>query len=65
MQTNQRPQSLRLRKVTRSHDPDIGNLHVIDYYLTLACAFHASPQFALPRIGRYLDGEEDKDGTYR
>jgi hypothetical protein len=44
---------------------DIGNLHVIDYWLHIACFDYSKPRWAQPRIGRYLDGEEEQKGTYR
>jgi hypothetical protein len=72
MQTHQRPKSLSLRKVTKhATGQDIGSAHVIDYHLWLATRdwldplFRARTSVALPQIGRYLDGEEEREGTYR
>jgi hypothetical protein len=66
MQTPKRPQSLKLRQAARQpRGQDIGNLHIIDWHLAIAARFHNQPQFALPPIGRYLDGEEEQNGTYR
>ena len=50
-------------------EPDIGNLHIVDYWLYLATRplsdFKRIPHYRCPRIGRYLDGEEEREGTYR
>lgn len=40
-------------------------MHVIDYWLHRAARFYENPRFAWPQIGRYLDGEEETEGTYR
>lgn len=64
-----RPQSVKLRQIARQRGAqDIGAMHVIDYWLHLATTDRlVSPntRLVLPRIGRYLDGEEDREGTYR
>jgi len=49
---------------------DVGMSHVVDYYLSLEVAdmarlFRAGARLPLQRIGRYLDGEEEREGTYR
>jgi hypothetical protein len=69
MQTHQRPKSLKLRKVTKhAAGEDIGHLHVIDWWLWRATKDLISPRWydhCASRIGRYLDGEEEREGTYR
>ena len=71
MSQRSRPQGLKLRKVTGMERPareDIGSLHVIDYWLHWATKDLISvPRYgyAAQRIGRYLDGEEEREGTYR
>ena len=72
MPQRSRPQGLKLRKVTgmdsRPRQADVGNLHVIDYWLHWATKDLISvPRYgyATQRIGRYLDGEEEREGTYR
>jgi len=49
---------------------DVGMSHVVDHYLHLEVAdmarrFRASSHLPPQRIGRYLDGEEDREGLYR
>ena len=46
---------------------DVGNFHVIDYWLDGATKgwFAHNPRKLAQRIGRYLDGEEEREGTYR
>lgn len=71
MHPRQRPQSLKLRKVPRpasAQGADIGASHVIDYRLWLATRHSKdfySRRWLDRRIGRYLDGEEETEGTYR
>jgi hypothetical protein len=51
-----------------NYGQDVGNLHVLDYWLHLATKDLVSPSTAgilFSRIGRYLDGEEEQEGTYR
>jgi hypothetical protein len=46
---------------------DVGTAHILDYWLHYAtkdCFAHNPRKLAL-RIGRYLDGEEEREGTYR
>lgn len=56
MQARSRPTSIKLCKVTRGQrEQDIGNLHIIDYWLARACKSlisHAKLS-SQPRIGRY------------
>ena len=50
------------------YDRDVGNLHVIDYWLYWATRSLISPRWyshCTQQIGRYLDGEEEREGTYR
>jgi hypothetical protein len=69
MSQSLRPQSVKLRKVQSQRGPqDIGNLHVIDYWLHRATRSLISPRWydhCQSQIGRYLDGEEEREGTYR
>ncbi len=47
---------------------DVGYLHYGDYALHHAGWFHLlrkRVKSASQRIGRYLDGEEEREGTYR
>jgi len=51
---------------------DVGMSHIVDYYLhleVLACAelyrLRKPNQIRDLRIGRYLDGEEEREGLYR
>jgi hypothetical protein len=67
-----RPQSIQLRKAPSIKDyrQDIGNIHIVDYYLhrevkAIAALYHASIKLPEQRIGRYLDGEEEREGLYR
>lgn len=67
-----RPTRIKLRKVQGQRSgqgQDIGNLHVLDYWLYHATRdhkfFNAHIEFRESRIGRYLDGEEERDGRYR
>lgn len=57
-------------RVIETHDygHDVGYLHRGDYAWYLAERFHLlSPNRQPPtkRIGRYLDGEEEREGLYR
>jgi hypothetical protein len=84
MQTHLRPKSLKLRKAPQpparwftrwghyglvyNYGLDVGNLHILDYWLHHATKDLISlraPAFHDSRIGRYLDGEEEREGTYR
>lgn len=65
-----RPQSVKLRRVSRNPvTQDIGAMHIIDYWLHRACKEYRELGAMLrqreSRIGRYLDGEEETKGTYR
>jgi hypothetical protein len=52
--------------VTYDYAYDVGRLHVLDYWLHHATrSICGEPNVALPSIGRYLDGEEEREGTYR
>lgn len=67
MQARLGPQSIKLRKAPRPAQ-DIGALHIIDWYLHRATKDLISPRWynhIAQRIGRYLDGEEEREGTYR
>jgi hypothetical protein len=47
---------------------DVGTAHILDYWLHRATRnlSSLSPRaMCLPKIGRYLDGEEEREGTYR
>lgn len=70
MPQSKRPARIQLRKAPRTKDygQDVGYLHRGDYALWIA------GHFALLRpgrplrpqsIGRYLDGEEEREGLYR
>lgn len=69
MSQGQRPQGLKLRKVqSQQRSQDIGSLHVLDYWLHYAtrdCFALANRKIHPQGIGRYLDGEEEREGTYR
>ena len=52
----------------KGHDytRDVGNLHMIDWILFRATQMLASPvNWPSSNEGRYLDGEEEREGTYR
>ncbi len=56
--------------VTYDYGWDVGNLHIIDHALhraEIACTalFLARVRGPQLRIGRYLDGEEEREGLYR
>jgi hypothetical protein len=70
MSQSLRPQSVKLRKVQSQRGPqDIGSAHVLDYWLHRACREYRELGAMLKarhsQIGRYLDGEEEREGTYR
>ena len=49
---------------------DVGMSHVVDYYMQSEIRgaviwFRATERVIEQRIGRYLDGEEEREGTYR
>lgn len=51
-----------------NYGQDVGAFHVLDYWLHHATKDLLSshlPESREGRIGRYLDGEEERDGTYR
>jgi hypothetical protein len=54
----------------RDYDWDVGTSHIIDWYMHrevqgITVHFRAQPALPLQRIGRYLDGEEEREGLYR
>jgi hypothetical protein len=66
------PDTSPLRRYGYEYSHDVGMSHIVDYYLhleVLACAelyrLRKPNQIRDLRIGRYLDGEEEREGLYR
>jgi len=64
------PDTSPLRRYGHEYSHDVGISHVVDHYLHLEVAdmarlFRASTHLPPIRIGRYLDGEEEREGLYR
>lgn len=67
MPQGKRPQSIKLRKVPRKVDYgfDCGRAHLIDRGMHLGMRNMIWPKVGDSRIGRYIDGEDEVEGTFR